>query len=788
MNEKIIKGLTSVEASFLLKKNGDNSQIKVKNQNWHLLLNQFSNPIIYLLFFSVTISFITSDYLNGSILAILVITNSLIGFAQEYQSNRLGEKLNSLVKKETLCLRDENYQFIPSSFLVIGDIIKLKLGDLIPADCEVLESQNLQANESALTGEVENVIKKTSEYLFSGTSISLGSGVCKVTKTGVSTSLGQIANLTLNTNKKSEFNQTMSKLSKGLVMISFIYIISIFGLQLLIGKVEDWQTSLTFLLALVVGIVPEALPIVTSVSLSKQAIKLGKVGLLVKHQTVLEDLGNMDILCTDKTGTLTNNKFKLIKDDYSYRLLQVAKFLSLNNQESFEIAVQEYQTPDATLINPTSQEVIEIPFDPNRRVSGKKILETLYYHGSPKEILEMVNFLELEEKNKILEEINQKEKNGIKCLCYAIKTKGNWEFLGTLYFQDELKLTACQVIQDAKSLNLEIKILTGDSLAIATHIGLQSNLIQKANEAINAEEIDFGQSTSLLFTLLQNYKVIARCTPESKFKIIQILQSKLVVGYLGDGINDAPSLKVAQIGIVVDTSSPIAKETSDIIMTDNDLNNLIIAVTKGRTIFENINKYLKATLSSSFGNFFTMGLLSLVLPFSPMLGIQIIIANLITDIPLISLADDNVNYEDIRKPKHQNLPRLMLICLVLGLVSSSFDFIFIAINKNLPEGQIQTSWFLFSVLTELSILFSIRTKGFFLKGKSPKKNAIICSGIALGVSILISSYLFRYINITTISLTQVFGMMMLALCYFVISELVKLIYYRMNSNQKIVVE
>ena len=177
-----------------------------------------------------------------------------------------------------------------------------------------------------------------------------------------------------------------------------------------------------------------------------------------------------------------------------------------------------------------------------------------------------------------------------------------------------------------------------------------------------------------------------------------------------------------------------------------------------------------------------------ILPFSPMLGIQIIIANLITDIPLISLADDNVDYEDIRKPKHQNLPRLMLICLVLGLVSSSFDFIFIAINKNLPEGQIQTSWFLFSVLTELSILFSIRTRGFFLKGKSPRKNAIIFSVIALGVSVLISSYLFRYINVTTISLQQVFGMIVLALCYFVISELVKLIYYKINSSQKIVAE
>ena len=780
-NTEII-GLSSKQVIIRQKEHGYNIQASQKSSLWSIVLRQFGSPIIYILIFAVLISLFTGDYLNGAILSILIIINSVIGFTQEYHSARLATELNNLVKKVVLCLRDGKYQSIDTINLVKDDIIKLKLGDLVPADAIVVESNNLQINQSVLTGEVENIPKINSEQLLSGTAVSLGTATAQVTNIGAKTTFGRIASLTLNTHKKSEFTRTMAKLSSGFMVTGFVYLVGIFGLQLALGKVENWQTSLIFVLALTISIIPEALPIVTSLSLSTQAIKLGKLGLLVKHNTVLEDLGNMDILCTDKTGTLTQNKFEVITDSYSPKLLQVAQLLSIDSLESFEVAIQKY-TKELSHIQSGQETVIEIPFNPKLRISAKKIGQVTYYHGSPVEILGLIKGQETQTKIQIQEAINQKENSGIKCLSYAVELGGQWEYLGAIYFADKLKPDTKTLIQKAKTLGLEIKILTGDSLAIATHIGLESGLIDKAASAISAELIDFDQSIDSLYLVVDSYAIIARCTPENKYRIIQALQSKKVVGYLGDGINDAPALKIAQIGLVVNTSSPIAKETADIIMTDANLHNLILSVEKGRSIFENINKYLKSTLSSSFGNFFTMGLLSLILPFNPMLGVQVIISNLITDLPLVSLASDRVSRKDIRKPKHQNLHRLILICVLLGLVSSIFDFIFVALNRGLPVGQIQTSWFLFSIMTELAILFSIRTRGFFLLAAAPKKTTILYSILALISSIIISVYLFQFIQIETISPLQVARLAGLTVGYFAVSEAVKFVYYRIYFNQ-----
>jgi P-type Mg2+ transporter len=776
-----ISGLTTAEAQALLQKYGVNTQVHDGVGVWKIVLKQFMSPIVYLLGFAVAVSVFTGDTLNAIILSALVLINSVIGFLQEYQSNKLATQLNLLVTKESLCLRDSKYVYVESSKLVPGDIIQIKLGDLVPADCQVIDSQDMSVDESSFTGEADPVYSKTGDTLLSGSHLVSGSGVVKVTKTGINSAIGRIVTLSVNTPKKSEYNRTMEKLTRGFMVVGFVYLVCIFGLHLVLGKVDDWHTSLIFILALTISIIPEALPIVTSITLSTQAIQLSKKGLLVKHQTVLEDLGNMDILCTDKTGTLTQNIFDVLPGEYSLELLNSAHILSTRSHESFEVAIQKFCLKQGITAE-TEKVYTDIPFDPQTRISGKKIQDTTYYHGSPSEILNQITTLNTAQKDEVLLEVHTKESNGIKCLSYATKTGDHVDYIGSIYFQDELKKDTTNLIKKYHTLHIAIKVLTGDSLAVAQHIGVQSGLIHSPNEAISAEDIDFNLKTDVLFSLLGTYKIIARCTPEKKYKIIECLQSQLVVGYLGDGINDAPALKSAQIGIVVDTSSAIAKETADIIMTNSDLHNLVIGVVRGRTIFENINKYLKATLSSSFGNFFTMGLLSLILPFTPMLGIQILISNLITDIPLISLSNDTVKPRDIRKPKHQNLPRLILVCFVLGLISSIFDVIFVSANRQLPVNEIQTSWFFFSIITELLILFSVRSRGFFGFAPAPKLNTIIYSALGGIVAIFTSMYLFKVINITTIGISQIAILSGLAILYFVTSETVKVLYYRIYSN------
>jgi P-type Mg2+ transporter len=778
------KGLTSDSARLLLKQYGANESVKNDNSAFKILLKQFESPIIYLLLLTVIISLFTGDNIAAVVLAILITINTAIGFFQEYQSAQLASKLHSLIKKETLVFRDNEFVFVQSNTLVPGDIIKLKLGDIIPADCKIIECTELFVDESSMTGETENIFKNINDEVASGTNITKGSGVFEVLRTGKNSKIGSIANLALNTAKSSEFNKKMLKLSKGFMIIGFVFLVVIFGLQLFLGKVDQWQSSLIFILALTISIIPEALPIVTSITLSTQALKLGKKGLLVKHQTVLEDLGNMDVFCSDKTGTLTENKFNVVEDQYNQELLEIATFISVGSNDNFDTAVTDYVNIGETKIG-VGQNTVDIPFDPKTRISGKSIpaLNKSYLHGSYNEILNKVNNISEQEKQTIQLQLNAKEVDGIKCLSFAVQTEDSCEYKGTIYFQDILKADAKALITRCNELGLEIKILTGDSLNVARHVGYQSEFIDQDNEAASTVDIDFTLPPDQLYEIVKKYKIIARCNPEQKFMIIKALQTRKVVGYLGDGINDAPALKAAQIGIVVDTSSAIAKETSDIIMTSKNLDSLIDGIENGRSIYENINKYLKATLSSSFGNFFTMGLLSLVLPFNPMLGIQVILSDLITDMPLISLSDDNVNKSDIRKPKHQNLPRLILVCLTLGLISSIFDFIFVALNKGLPPEQIQTSWFFFSICTELLILFSVRTRTWFFKDTGLRSNTIVYSVLAFLATILISTTLFKYMNIATIGISQVIFLAFVSVIYFCVSEIVKVIYYKIYKNQ-----
>jgi P-type Mg2+ transporter len=776
--------LTAQEAQSLLLKHGYNQIQKTKNTAFLILLSQFKSPIVYLLIIAAVITFVVGDYISSVVVSVLIIVNSAIGFRQEYVANNLFQSLQNLTTQTTLVIRDNQESRIDSKFLVPGDIIKLKKGDLIPADSMIIEQNNLTIDESVLTGETLPISKSNEDKIFSGSSISSGNCIAKIELTGQNTSFGEISTLAQKTPKKSEFTASMNRLTKGFIIVGVVFLVVIFGLHFALGKVQSWSETLLFVLALTIGLVPEAMPIVSSLALAHQSIKLAKKGLIIRHQTALEDVGNMDILCSDKTGTLTENKITVVEiDPIGDELGIVATNLASGGSDNIDTAITNYfQTNTDNQKTLLTLPIQEIPFDPEIRMSAKVFeensVEVTYWKGSSQEILAKCG---IQNKSEIYQNILKQEEQGIKPVSFAKEINSVTAYIGTLYFEDKVKANSKELIQKLHSNNVLLKIITGDSLGVAVNVGTQIKLIEDRSEAITASDLDFTNPSKLNFQV-NNYKIFARATPIQKFKIIEALQQNSVVGYLGDGINDVPALKLAQIGIVVETASDVAKSTADIIMTKPDLNILLTSVLAGRSVYENVNNYVKENLSSNFGNFFTMGLLSLVLSFQPMLAIQVLINSLIMDLPLMTFAGDNVAPDQIRKPKHQNIIRLVLVCIIIGLVSSVFDFIFVALNRSLPDGQIQTSWFAFSGFTTICLIFSLRTKKVFWKAPKLNLNMILWSIFGVVSTIWISVIGFGYINIVVIDSTQVFKLLGLTLCYFVVSELTKKIYYNHFKN------
>ena len=780
-------GLTSAEANQTLLTDGLN-QVKNNQDSWFkIFLGEFKSPIVYLLIVSALISFVSGDGFDGLVISAIILINLGIGFTQDFQANNLAQKLQSFIKFQSIVIRDGIESKIDSQNIVKGDLIKLKLGEIVPADCCIIDAQNLTVDESAITGESIGVEKLKEATLFSGSNIAAGNCLAVVTATGSKSQFGQISALAMNTKKVSEFNRSMSQLSRGFLIVGVAFFIVIFGMQIILGKVDNFSASLLFILALTISIVPEALPVITSLALAGKSLELAKKGLLIKHQTTLEDLGNMDILCSDKTGTLTQNKMDLVEISpfQNAQVLEIAAVLAKSETDALDKATIAYVHEKQLNLNNTNLDlgdlVHDIPFDPVTRLSGMVFDKCTLWRGSPEELISKTN-LDQTQKTQIIQEIQTNEDQGRRGICFAKETDNKMEFFGTLYFADELKSNAHELIEKCREANVQLKIITGDSLKVASFIGQKAGLIMDSSGAILAGDLLF-ENPELLLIQLKTHSVFARCNPVQKYKIIQALQKHYVIGYLGDGINDAPSLKLAQASIVVDTASDIAKSSSDIIMTNSDLTVLIEAIRDGRIVYENINKYTKLSLAGNFGNFFTIGLLSLILNFPPMLAVQILLANLITDIPLLNLSVDNVAPDEVRKPKHQVISRLLLLTVILGLVSSIFDFIFFAFYKHYDPTIIQTSWFAFSIFTELLLLFSIRTKKPFWQGDKVKLLVFFASTAAFLITVFMALVGFQWIKIQTINLTQIVGIALLALTYVLVSEICKVIYYRIYTTE-----
>ncbi len=794
-------GLTAHEASERLVKYGPNVVVVQKTTWFGVFLRQLKSPFFFLLFAAVVITFLLNEKIDSVLILVFIAINVILGFLQEYRSEQAVSLLRKFISHKEKVVRGGELQTIDATDLVPGDIIILDPGSIVPADIRLLESESLTLDEEVLTGESIHVQKyanyKDFGLLFSGTTVLSGQGTGVVFATGADTEFGNIAKLTTLAPKVSTFEKDLAKFSKYILRLVVGTLLVLMIINSLLKKGEQSLSELMlFSVALAVSVIPEALPVVTTFSLSQGSLKLARKKVVVKRLSSIEDLGGVEVLCTDKTGTLTQNNLE-VKDMLTK---DREKLLLFGNLASEALRTDSFDSALWSALKSKNdysgfQQISFLPFDPFRKRTASLVKKDnknyLISRGAPEEILKISKKISSLHHQEVVKWLKQKGLTGHRVLAVAYKpvkstnakqisrNEKNMQFLGLIAFSDPLKSTAFDAVTQANQLGVQIKILTGDSLEVASAVAMQVGIISDLSKAMLGQ--DFEKLDSLgQHKAVNEIHVFARVTPEQKYKIIQLLEEKYEVGFLGEGINDAPALKTANVSLVVESASDIARETADIILLQKDLKVIIDGIKEGRKVYANNKKYITATLSSNFGNFYAVGVASLLINYLPMLPLQILLVNLLSDFPMIAVATDTVDDADIASPKRYNLKTILIKATFLGVVSTLFDFIFFASFSTISASTLQTSWFIGSILTELVFLFSVRTNKLFLLAKFPSKILVILTAMAATLTVLIpfTSFGRSVFGFTTLTSTNLFMIASIVLGYFLTTEAAKLVFVR----------
>ncbi len=735
MKQKPSIGLSSAEAARLLKQYGPNEIVERKKLSALAdFLLRFKNPLIIILLAAAIISSFFGEWQSSVIIIVIVIVSTFLDFFNTYRSHRAAEALKQKVMITAAVTRDGKLQEVPLHNLVPGDIVTLTPGDLVPADGEVINSKDFFLNESSLTGESFPVEKAPGMPLLMGSSVTTGDGFMLVTATGTQTKYSHIAESLVSRERVTEFDRSIKDFSYLIMKMTMLLVIIIFFINALLK--HSLIESFLFAAALAVGLTPELLPVIISLNLSKGSLSMAKRGVIVKKLSAIQNFGSMDILCTDKTGTLTEDKISLVKyvdakgktDELVFKYAYISSWYRSAYHNPLDEAVKEFKSIDMS----NHAKFDEIPFDYKRKrdsiiveSDGKRIMIA---KGAAEELLEICTEYQgqqftPEARQTAVQEFENFSKDGYRVLGVAVKElsgtetvytkehEANMTFVGFIAFLDPAKPTAREALQLLENYGIEIKILTGDNELVTRKITDDIHLPVKG--VLLGHEIA-EMTDQQLSAKVENTTVFARVNPEQKQRIIKALQNHdHVVGYLGDGINDAPSLKTADVSLSVNNAVDIAKESADLILLQKSLHVLIEGVIEGRKTFTNTLKYLMMALSSNFGNMFSMAGASLFLPFLPMLPAQILFNNLLYDSSQFTIPLDHVESADIQKPRKLHIGFVKRFMLIFGLVSSVFDFVTFGVLYyafHLSNAGFQTGWFLESMATQTFVIYFIRTR------------------------------------------------------------------------------
>jgi P-type Mg2+ transporter len=821
------KGLTQTEAENRLKQYGANSiQAQQKATALRLLLNQFKSPLVLILIFAAIISGFVGEWTDAIIILAIVFGSTFLGFVQEFTASNAVEKLRSQVTIKTNVLRDGKVQLLPSIQVVPGDVVQLSAGSLTPADGIVLDANDFFVNQAVLTGETFPAEKKIATVaanasladrincVFMGTSVSSGTAQVLIVETGKGTVFGQIADrLTLRA-PETEFERGIQKFGYLLTRVMAVIVILVLAINIFLAKPPI--DSLLFALALAVGLTPELLPAIISITLSKGAQRMAKRGVIVRRLNAIENLGSMDVLCTDKTGTLTVGVVKLngAVDITGQPSAEVLRYTYLNSNfqtglnNPLDEAIIAYAQSEKVDISGDIK-VDEIPYDFVRKclsiiTSNAKGELTFITKGALDNVLKLCKNVQAGEKilpldDKQLAAIGQlyndwsnqgfrvlgvaTKKIDKRTVSYSTKDENDLIFVGFLLFFDPPKPDVEQVITDLTKRGVHLKIITGDNQKVAMHVAQAVKL--PVTGVLTGSQLN-DMHDEALWHSAEKTTIFAEVDPNQKERIILALRKAgHVVGYMGDGINDAPALHSADVGLSVDTAVDVAKEAADFVLLKQDLDILRQGIDEGRQTFANTLKYILTTMSASFGNMFSMAGASLILPFLPLLAPQVLLENFLSDIPSTTIAGDNVDAEMLQMPHRWNTKFILDYMVLFGLVSSIFDFLTFGTLLYLFHAtaeEFRTGWFVESLLTELVIALVVRTRHVFWRSRPGKYlllTSLIFIVITLALPYIPSISIFGFIPLPAPLMLAMVG---LTILYVGVTEIAKRYFYSRGNN------
>ncbi|HEV8415069.1 MAG TPA: magnesium-translocating P-type ATPase [Bryobacteraceae bacterium] len=817
-------GLTSEEAQRRLGVYGPNSMARESRFATLMNLLRFLiNPLVIILLVASGISLALGDSVGGLIIISMVLLSVLLNFFMEFQAQHAVEEIRKQVATTAAVMRDGREQELPVADLVPGDVIRLNAGDLVPADARLLEVKDLQVRESALTGESLCVEKNcgdlppgkhgvadASNCVFMGTAVQTGIGTAVVACTGRKTVFGGIAQRLATRPPETEFGRGIRHFGHMITLV--IMLLVLFVLLVNIAFHRPILESFLFSVALAVGMTPEMMPMIITVTLAQGARRMTKKKVLVKQLAAIEDFGSIEILCSDKTGTLTEGEIALDRhvdiqgkdNDDVLRFIYLNSFFQAGIKSPLDDAVLKHERPKVV----EYRKLDEIPFDFNRKrlsvvvqhgdecllvTKGEaesifSVCQTVSVNGSPQPFGE-------NQRAQAADTFQKLSAGGFRVLgvavaqvdkqdAYTVAAEKDMTLAGFAAFLDPPKEGIPAVLEALKQNGVSVVIMTGDNQyvtqKIAQDVGLQTG------RSVSGDQVDTMDDAALAYQA-ENGAIFARVSPEQKNRVIIALKARgHVVGYIGDGINDAPSLHTADVGISVMNGVEVAKDAAKIILLEKDLAVLNDGIIEGRRCFANIMKYIVMGTSSNFGNMFSMAAASLFLPFLPMLPTQILLNNFLYDVSQISIPSDNVDPALLHRPKRWQIGFIRQFMTIIGPISSIYDFLTFGVllwvfhaSANAP--LFHTGWFVESLATQTLVVFVIRTAGNPLKSRPSR--ALLAAVFAIVAIAVVLPYtaLGRVLQFTPLPLSLLGAIGFLAVTYLLLVQVVKSWFYRRHA-------
>ena len=858
--ETSITGVREEQVETLRETYGENKLTKAKEVPlWKKIYESIINPFTVILLVIAVISLMTNvilakpgeeDPTTSIIIVVLVLISGGIRFVQELKSDKAASNLSSLIVNTATVIRDGVQQEIPIEELVVGDVIKLSAGDMLPADALLIETRDFFIQQSSLTGESESVEKKTmwtpseeetqkpvlesERFVFMGSNVVSGSALAVILVTGNDTIIGRIEKTLNNFDEPTSFEKEMNTISWLLIRLMLVLVPVVFVINGLTDS--DWLEAGVFALSVAVGLIPEMLPMIITASLAKGAVIMAKEKVVIKKLNAIQDLGAIDILCTDKTGTLTQDEIILeypldihanldlgvLKIGYLNSYFQTGLKNLLDRAIITRTEKESVEHEDLRELSTRYQKIDELPFDFERRRMSVIVKEEshegalLVTKGALEEMLSIsahvqdgkeIHPITEEIRQNILEAVSQLNEQGLRVLGvsqkfypnashrFAVEDESNMILMGYLAFLDPPKPSAAPAIQALKEHGVMTKILTGDNekvtQTVCERVGLPVDHILLGTDI---EEMD----DATLAIEAEKTTIFAKLSPEQKARIIRLLKANgHKVGYMGDGINDAPSLKVADVGISVDTAVDIAKEVADVILLDKDLLVLEKGLIEGRKVYANMTKYIKMTVSSNFGNIFSLLFASVFLPFLPMAPVHLIVLNLIYDLSCVALPFDHVDEDFLKEPRAWTAKSITRFMSWLGPTSSIFDIITFAVmffgiapmitGSSYAESTnpafflmvFQTGWFIQSMWSQTMVIYMLRSPKLPFIQSKPAFSLLVTSLFALFiVTVLPYTPLAASLKLATLNGMYFLALMLITVSYMLLVTIVKKVYIK----------